>query len=204
MEIEHAERGEVAELRRDGAHMAVVTEDERAERGAEAAEECGDRLGVAGEAAVEEEAAKVGEMEDGGGQGGAAVRRVVAGGESGVIRERAERERDDMVDIVGVRHAFDAVPSSAADIGDGGGPGVAGGRHELVDGALFVGVGASLAREAGLGGVDEIGGIRHHYCVFCGGRPEKEEEGKENEGLHFERLGFECGGRGRIYKTVGF
>lgn len=109
-----------------------------------------------------------------------------------------------MVDIVRVCHAFNAMPSSAADIGDGGGPVVASGRHELVDSALFVGVGASLARETGLRGVDEIRRIWHHHCIFCGGWPEKEEEGKEKEALHFERLGFKSGGRGRIYKTVGF
>lgn len=90
MEIKHAERGEVAELGWDGIHMAVVTEDKRAERGAKAAEECWDRLGVGGEAAVEEEAAKVGEMEDCRGQSGAAVRSVITSGKSGIIREGAE------------------------------------------------------------------------------------------------------------------
>lgn len=90
MEIKHVERGEVAELRWDGTHVAVVTEDKRAERGAEAAEEGGDRLGVGGEAAVEEEAAKVGEMEDGRGEGGAALWSIIAGGKSGIIREGTE------------------------------------------------------------------------------------------------------------------
>lgn len=83
----------------------------------------------------------------------------VAGRKSGIVGERSERERDDMEDIVIIRHTFDAVPPAATDVGDLGGPVVAGGGHDVVDGGLFRGVGTDdgvVEGEAGLGAIDEV------------------------------------------------
>lgn len=60
-----------------------------------------------------------------------------------------------------VGHTFNAVPTTAADVGDLGGPVVAGGRHDVVDGGLLGGIGTDggiVEGEAGLGAVDEGGG----------------------------------------------
>lgn len=73
-----------------------------------------------------------------------------------------------MEEIVIIRHTFNAVPAAAADVGDLGGPGIAGGGHDIIDGGLFGGVGTDggvMEGEAGLRAVDKgrgSAGVRHN------------------------------------------
>lgn len=67
----------------------------------------------------------------------------LAGRERGVVGESSEGERDDVVDVVFVGHALDAVPAASADVGDVGGPVIAGGPHDVVYGFLLGRVGSS-------------------------------------------------------------
>lgn len=133
--------------------MTILAEDEGSEGRAKAAEEGRDRLGVvAGEAAVEEEGTEVRELEEGWGEGGMSG---VACREGSVVGEGAEGEGDDVVDVIAVGHALDSMPPAAAHVWDGGGPCVAGGRHDLVHGVLLSLVGPGNVGEAVLGAVDE-------------------------------------------------
>lgn len=115
-------------------------------------------MGIISKATVEKQRPKMWEFCERRGNGGSGR---VAGRKSGVVGEGSERERDNVEEIVVVGHTFDAVPAAAADVGDLGGPVVAGGGHNVVDGGLLGGVGADggvVEGEAGLGAVDEGGG----------------------------------------------
>lgn len=74
-----------------------------------------------------------------------------------------------MVNVVTVRHAFDAVPPSPANIRDGLGPTVAGRLHDVIDGLLFGWIGSSLIGEDGLRVVEECGRVRHDDGEVCSG-----------------------------------
>lgn len=115
MEIKNSEESQIPQLVWDGPNMAVVPEDQRMECGPQLAQEGRYGLGVETEAPVEEQGPDMGQLGECRGDVGGGL---VARGEGGVVGEGAEGERDDVVDVVLIGHALDAVPPAPADVGN--------------------------------------------------------------------------------------
>lgn len=158
MEIKNPQQSQIPKLGWDGPNMSIVPEDQRMECGAQLAQECRYWLGIESETLVEKQGPDMGQPGECRGDVGAGL---IACGEGGVVGKSPEGERDNVVDLVLVGHALDAMPPAPADVGNGGGPCIACGLHDLIHSFLFMFIRASSImshRESGLWRVDECRG----------------------------------------------
>lgn len=108
-----------------------------------------------------------------------------------VIGERSKRKRHDVVDVVLVRHALNAMPPVTAHVLDIRGPRISGALHDVVDSLLLPGIGSSSVASHGepsLRAVDKGGGrtgVRHDHGE--GSSQRETQESEECHGLKRER-----------------